>query len=60
MKDLFEGMYKFTAACTLKGVIKPLPAENSLKLIYEARFSVLEKVPVPNFISFERFKATYD
>ena len=30
MKDLYEGLYKFSVACSVKGIIKALPADNSL------------------------------
>ena len=60
MNDNYKGLRRFIQACQLKGVIKPLPYEGEEALVYENRFGMFMKVPVPRFIPYEMYKEQVD
>lgn len=55
MHEIFMGLRRFTQACQLIGVIKPLPY-GSEKLIYENRFKAFESIQVPRYVEYEAYK----
>ena len=60
MTDNYKGLRRIIQACQLKGIIKPFPYEGEEKLVYQNRFGMFAKVPVPRYIPYEKYRDQVD